>query len=73
MGSRTLYWGGVRINLSRRSFLEKIFLQNNKEVKGIISASKLSKRWIQWSTEFLEKVRSEREYDEEYKKELNDL
>jgi hypothetical protein len=51
----------------------KNILQNNKEGKGIISASKLSKRWIKWSSEFLEKVRCEGEKDEEYKQELNHL
>jgi hypothetical protein len=48
-------------------------LQNNNEEKGIISASKLSKRWIKWSTEFLDNVRSEGELDDKYKKELNHL
>jgi hypothetical protein len=49
------------------------FLQNNKEETELISASKLSKRWIKWSTEFVEKLTSEGEKDEEYKKEFNHL
>jgi hypothetical protein len=39
----------------------------------MILASKQCKRWIKWSTEFLEKGRSEDEKDDEYKKELNHL
>jgi hypothetical protein len=38
-------------------FSPKKYLQNNNEDKEIISALKLSKRWIKWSTAYLEKVR----------------
>jgi hypothetical protein len=43
-------------------------LQKNKGTKGIISASKMSKGWIKWSTELLEKDSSEEENDKKYKR-----
>jgi hypothetical protein len=49
---------------------EKLFLRENKE---FIPTTKLSKKWINWDKDFLEKVRSEGEKDEEYKKELDFL
>jgi hypothetical protein len=51
----------------------KGFLHNKPEANAIISALKLSKRWIKWNTECLDKVKSEGEKDKGYTKDLNYL
>jgi hypothetical protein len=46
---------------------------NKEEEKELISPSKLSKIWVNWNKEFLERVKIDGEKDKKYQKELEIL
>jgi hypothetical protein len=55
------------VQLITRILSQKYFSLNTEEYKDLISASMLSKRWVNWNKEFFERVKIDGVKDKKYK------